>query len=121
MNESTFLRAGTAVLDAIESAVDAAVDGAGGAAAGAAVSAGSSIDFERKGEGVLALEFENGTQIIVNLQAPMQQIWLAAKAGGFHFSERGGRWIDTRSGEELFSVLSAHASAQSGQSISLRG
>lgn len=113
MNESTFLRDGGALLDAIEEAVDAAVDAA-------VDTMGGDIDIERKGAGVLALEFENGTQIIVNLQAPMQQIWIAAKAGGFHFAEQGGRWIDTRSGEEFFAVLSAHVTAQSGQSISLQ-
>ena len=104
MNESLFLRTASAVLDAIEASVDAS---------------GCDIDIERKGEGVLALEFENGTHIIVNLQAPMQQIWIAAKAGGFHFAEKDGRWIDTRSGEEFYAVLSAQASAQSGESVSL--
>lgn len=106
MNESEFLRAGTCILDRIEEAIDAS---------------GVDIDSERKGEGVLALEFANGTQIIVNLQAPMQQIWVAAKAGGFHFSLKAGVWIDTRSGEELFAVLSAHASAQSDTEIMLMG
>ena len=104
MNESLFLRTAGAVLDAIEAAVDASE---------------CDIDIERKGDGVLALEFDNGTHIIVNLQAPMQQIWIAAKAGGFHFAEKEGHWIDTRSGAELFAVLSAQASAQSGQSITL--
>lgn len=105
MNESLFLRTAGAVLDAIEAAVDAS---------------GCDIDIGRKGEGVLALEFDNGTHIIINLQAPMQQIWIAAKSGGFHFAEKDGRWIDTRSGAEFFSVLSAHASAQSGQNVTLQ-
>jgi CyaY protein len=104
MNESEFLRAATAILDRIEEAIDAS---------------GADVDFERKGEGVLALEFANGTQIIVNLQAPMRQIWIASKAGGFHFAPQGASWIDTRSGEELFAVLSSHASAQSGSGIVL--
>lgn len=104
MNESEFLRAGTGILERIEEVIDAS---------------GVDIDFERKGEGVLALAFANGTQIIVNLQAPMQQIWVAAKAGGFHFASKGAAWIDTRSGEELFAVLSVHASAQSGTDLAL--
>lgn len=108
MNESEFLRAATGVLDRIEEAIDAS---------------GIDIDIERKGAGVLALEFSNGTQIIVNLQAPMQQIWIAAKAGGFHFAQPGGQggaqWIDTRSGEEFFAVLSQHASLQNGAPVTL--
>lgn len=115
MNESEFLRAAVSVLDRIEVAVDAAAE-----------AGGIDIDIERKSEGVLALEFENGSRIIVNLQAPMQQIWIAAKAGGYHFALRdgpgpcGAQWIDTRSGEEFFAVLSAHATAQSGTPATLR-
>lgn len=114
MNESEFLRAAVSVLDRIEVAVD-----------GAAEAGGIDIDIERKSEGVLALEFENGSHIIVNLQAPMQQIWIAAKAGGYHFAlrDRPGRdaaqWIDTRSGEDFFDVLSAHATLQSGTALAL--
>ena len=104
MNETEFLRAATAVLDRIEGLIDAS---------------GVDIDLERKSEGVLALEFAGGTHIIVNLQTPMRQIWIAAKAGGYHFGLSGERWIDTRSGEEFFSVLSAHASAQSGEQMLL--
>lgn len=114
MNESEFLRAAVGVLDRIEAAVDA-VSEAGGI----------DIDIERKSEGVLALEFENGSHIIINLQAPMQQIWIAAKAGGYHFALLDGpdtdaaQWIDTRSGEEFFGVLSAHATLQSGTAVRL--
>ena len=104
MNESEFLRAATSVLNAIEAAIDAS---------------GCDIDIERKSDGVLELEFGHGTHIIVNLQSPMRQIWIAAKAGGFHFSWQSGRWIDTRSGEEFFAVLSAHATAQSGEAVAL--
>lgn len=104
MNESEFLRAATGVLDRIEEVIDAS---------------GADVDFERKGESVLALEFANGTQIIVNLQAPMQQIWIAAKAGGFHFAPKGNLWVDTRSGEELFSELSRQVSAQHGSELAL--
>ncbi len=104
MNESEFFRTATGILDRIEQTLDAS---------------GFDIDFERKGDGVLAIEFANGTQIIVNLQAPMQQIWIAAKAGGFHFSLKGAGWVDTRSGEELFAVLSRHASTQHGAALQL--
>lgn len=114
MNESEFLRAAVPVLDRIEAALDAAV-----------AASDIDIDIERKSLGVLALEFENGSHIIVNLQAPMQQIWIAAKAGGYHFALRDGpeqdaaQWIDTRSGEEFFGVLSAHATLQSGRPVTL--
>ena len=113
MNESEFLRAAIDVLDRIEVTIDETMD-----------VIGIDIDIERKSEGVLALEFENGSHIIVNLQVPMRQIWIAAKAGGYHFAHRegqgGGQWIDTRSDEEFFSVLSAHATLQSGTPVTLK-
>ena len=41
------------------------------------------IDNQRVG-GMVTLTFANGTQIIVNTQKPLHEIWLAARAGGFH-------------------------------------
>jgi CyaY protein len=39
-------------------------------------------------------------------------VWLAAKAGGFHYRWVEGRWLDTRDGSEFIEALSRHASAQ---------
>ena len=74
------------------------------------------IEPERNGN-VLTLEFANGSKIVVNLQASMREIWLAAKAGGFHYRYVDGAWRDTRSGEEFFAALSACASGQAGQTV----
>ena len=51
--------------------------------------------------------FPNGSKIVVNTQPPLQELWLAAQSGGFHFRSVGGRWIDSRDGREFFDVLSA--------------
>lgn len=77
------------------------------------------IDYERAAGGVLELEFEDGSKIVVNKQAAAQEIWVAAKSGGFHYQYADGAWRDTRSGEELFSALSRLASAQAGETIAL--
>ena len=62
---------------------------------------------------VLEIEFaETGSKIIVNSQAAMQEIWVAAKSGGFHFRRDAGRWVDTRDGVELFAALSRMAKLQ---------
>jgi CyaY protein len=37
----------------------------------------------------------------VNTQPPLQEIWLAARRGGFHFRQLDGRWLD-RDGQEFF-------------------
>jgi CyaY protein len=69
------------------------------------------IDTHRTG-GLLELAFPDGSKIIVNTQPPLQEVWLAAKAGGFHYRWVDGRWLDTRDGSEFIEALSRHASAQ---------
>ena len=71
------------------------------------------VDSSRTG-GLLELSFPNGSKIVVNTQPPLQELWLAARAGGFHYRYIQGRWLDTRDGSEFFSVLSREASAQAG-------
>lgn len=74
------------------------------------------IDTHRTG-GLLELSFPGGSKIIVNTQPPLHELWLAAKAGGFHFRHDGGRWIDTRDGSEFLQTLSAQASLQAGRQL----
>jgi CyaY protein len=103
MTESEFNERAEAVLRAVELAVDA-------------VDAG--IDCARSG-GVLTLELDNDTKIVVNTQQPMRQIWVAARSGGYHFGYDGRNWRDTRDGTELFAALSRLLSAQGGHPVVL--
>nr|WP_275073030.1 iron donor protein CyaY [Pseudomonas aeruginosa] len=52
------------------------------------------LDLENAG-GVLTVRFENGSQLILSRQAPLRQLWVAAKSGGFHFDydEASGSWL----------------------------
>jgi CyaY protein len=74
------------------------------------------IDTQRTG-GLLELAFPDGSRIVVNTQPPLQEIWLAARAGGYHFRHVQGRWLDTRDGSEFYDALSRHASAQGHASL----
>jgi len=74
------------------------------------------IDASRTG-GLLELSFPNGGKIVINTQPPLQELWLAAPSGGFHFKAVGGRWVDGREGREFFALLSACASEQAGREI----
>jgi CyaY protein len=76
------------------------------------------IDNQRTG-GMITLTFSNKSQIIINLQKPLQEIWLAAKAGGFHykFEAASQTWRDTKRATELFADLSRYASDQSGMAL----
>lgn len=75
------------------------------------------IEYETSG-GILELTFENGSKIIVNKQGAAQEIWVAAKSGGYHFVWRDGAWHDTRDGTELFVALGRYASEQAGKKVS---
>lgn len=74
------------------------------------------IDNQRTG-GMITLTFSNKSQIIINLQKPLQEIWLAAKAGGFHYKFDGAAWLDTKQRTELFADISIYASEQSSVSV----
>jgi CyaY protein len=74
------------------------------------------VDNQRVG-GMITLTFADGSQIIVNLQKPLQEVWLAARAGGFHFKFDGQRWQDTKGQGEFFETLNRYASEQAGQRL----
>ena len=74
------------------------------------------IDSHRTG-GLLELTLPNRSKLIINTQPPLQELWLAAKAGGFHFKFVNAAWRDTKDGREFFDVLSLCASAQGGQEL----
>ena len=74
------------------------------------------IDNQRVG-GMITLTFANRSQIVINLQKPLHEIWMAARSGGYHYRFDGGRWLDTRGTGEFFAHLAREASAQAGQSL----
>jgi CyaY protein len=69
------------------------------------------IDTQRSG-GLLELTFPGGSKIILNTQPPLQELWMAARSGGFHYKHVDGQWRDTRDGRDFFDALSACASDQ---------
>jgi CyaY protein len=74
------------------------------------------IDNQRVG-GMVTLSFPGGSQIIINLQKPLQEVWMAARAGGFHYKFDGQQWMDTKGQGEFFGCLSRYASEQAGQPL----
>jgi CyaY protein len=74
------------------------------------------IDNQRVG-GMITLTFRAGSQIIVNLQKPLHEVWMAARAGGFHYKFDGTRWVDTKGNGEFFANLSKYASEQAGRPL----
>ena len=74
------------------------------------------IDAMRTG-GMVELTLPNGSKLVINKQPPLQELWLAARDGGYHFRWVDGQWRSTRDAAEFFAVLSASASAQAAQAL----
>ena len=79
---------------------------------------GADIESSRSGN-VLTLELGDGSKVVINSQAPMQQMWVAGRNGAFHYAWRDGAWRDTRDGSELFAALSRLVSVQGGEPVVL--
>jgi CyaY protein len=94
-----------AILSAVESQLDAWLD-----------DDTIDIDTHRSG-GLLELSFPNGSKIVLNTQPPLQELWMAARAGGFHFRWAGDAWRDTKDGVEFHARLSEMSSQQAGRAL----
>lgn len=105
MDDKDFNRLADATLARIEAALEAS---------------GADLDFELEAGGVLEIEFADDSKIIVNRHGVNKEIWVAARAGGFHFRWDGSAWRDTRDNAELLEKLSGLASQQAGESVDLR-
>lgn len=106
MNESEFQEIAEQTIEDMQDAID---------------NSGADIDYDEVG-GVLTLEFEDGSKIIFSKQGAMNQLWMAAKSGGFHFDydEDSEQWLcDSGENEEMYKMLSRLSSEQSGEEIIL--
>ncbi len=102
MIESEFNQLADTTLAHIETAVDAC---------------GGDVECNRSGN-VLEIEFDNGQKIIINRHDINQEIWVAAKSGGFHYARRDGIWLSQRDDSELYSRL-IELFASQGETITL--
>jgi CyaY protein len=108
MGESEFLAQAEATLNAIEAALDRLND-----------ADMTDVECSRSGN-VLEIEFiDNGSKIIVNSQAAMQELWVASRSGGYHYRQKDGQWLNTRDGSELFATLSEEVTKQGGSPVVL--
>ncbi|MCI4440513.1 CyaY protein [Tibeticola sediminis] len=74
------------------------------------------IDNQRVG-GMVTLIFPDRSQIVINLQKPLHEVWMASRFGGYHYRFDGTHWRDTKDQSEFFDRLSRDASAQAGRSL----
>lgn len=105
MTDTEFMDRAESVLRAIEACCDRINE-----------QSDADIDNQRVG-GMVTLVFPNKSQIIVNLQKPLHEIWLAARSGGYHYKFDGQQWQDTKGAGEFFASLSRYASEQAGSPL----
>ncbi len=78
------------------------------------------LDCQRVGN-MLTLTFANRSQIVINLQKPLHEVWMAAKSGGHHYRWVDGVWQDTKADTDFFAALSTDATLQAGCSLRFGG
>jgi CyaY protein len=105
MTDLEFLEHAEALLKAVEQNCDLIND-----------QSDADIDNQRVGS-MITLTFANKSQIIVNLQKPLQEVWLAARSGGYHFRFSNASWMDTKGQGEFWGRLTEDACSQSGLSL----
>lgn len=105
MTDSEYLGLAESLLRAVESSCDRINE-----------ESDADLDNQRVG-GMVTLTFTNRSQIIINLQKPLHEVWMAARSGGFHYKWDGRQWMDTKGHGEFFAHLSQCASEQAGQAL----
>ena len=108
MGEQGFTKQAALTLDRLEADIERAAEEAG-------------VDLEiSRQDNVIEVEFDDGSKVVINSHQAAGEIWVAARAGGFHFKPlQEGRWVDGRSGRDLRSLLAEQLSAQAGTTIVL--
>ena len=102
ITDTEFHRLADEMFAEIENAVEKAID-----------EQDADVDINASGN-VLQLAFEDSSQIVINKQEPLHEIWLATKSGGYHFNYNDGKWLDTRNGLEFMSFVIDAINKQSG-------
>ena len=112
IDDKQFYEQGSHLLQSIELALETADD-----------ELDLDLDVERQGGNVINIRFRDKSVIVVNTQAPLHEIWVAAKSGGYHYRWAGTMtqplWLDTKTGRELLNDLSQFATAQAGKAITI--
>jgi CyaY protein len=101
MKDTEFHQLADAQLELIEEAIE---------------ESGADIDFEITGN-VMTLEFDDRSQIVINKQEPMKEIWLASRSGGFHFSLQNDEWMCSKTGNELIALVKKECELHANESI----
>ena len=107
ITDSAFIAAADATLATLGLALDAALE-----------TSDADVDWSLN-DGILEIDCGGGSKLIINRHVGNRELWVAAKSGGFHYRPQDGRWVDTRSGDELGATLARLVKAQAGLALTL--
>ena len=105
MTESEFLARADDILDKIQAQADGWFE-----------HLDIDVDANRSGQ-VLTLVFDSTRHVVINSQGPLQEMWVAAPSGAFHYRFDGRLWQDTRGGKDLAANVAALCSEIAGQPL----
>ena len=96
-------------------AIDAAIE-----RVARALQSAEDVDFTA-GDGLLTLEFDDGTRWVLNRQSGNHQLWLAAGARAWHYDwDADARtWRDDRDGHVVWDRLAALLAEKLGRPVAL--
>lgn len=107
MTDTEFHQLVDAMFSKIESAIEYAID-----------EQDADVDINASGN-LLQLEFEDGSQIVINKQEPLHEIWIATRFGGYHFAFKDQRWFDDRNQQEFLPFVIESILKQAGIALTL--
>ena len=68
------------------------------------------VDCETQGS-VFTITFDDRSQIVINKQEPLLELWLASRLGGFHVAYKNNDWVANdgkRFWDSLTEAVTAH-------------
>ena len=73
-------------------------------------------------DGVVTIEFPDGTRYVLNRQTAATQMWFAAGARAWHYDwdEDRARWLCDKDGHELFDRIAEAISEKLGRRVRVR-
>jgi CyaY protein len=107
MTDTEFHQLVDAMFSQIETAIEYAID-----------EQDADVDIDASGN-VLQLEFQDRSQIVINKQEPLHEIWIATRFGGYHFAFKENRWFDERNQQEFMPFVINAIHKQSGIELKL--
>lgn len=108
MDEALFKQLAQQELHTLEMRIEAAIE-----------QADADCDVQMSADGILEVELEDGSKLVINQHAAMQEIWVAARTGAHHFRPADGRWVNTRDGRDLHEALAEMLATLSGGALKL--